>query len=484
MATSIGKLSKSFFVKLLVGIIILPFVFWGMGDVFRGGNQNVIATIDSKKLNTQDFVNYLNKLNLDKEQVKNLKNSSLLENILAEYIGQQVMSFEIEEYKVTINDKSLSNIIRNDKLFFKDNKFSRTEYEKFLLTSGVTAPSFEKNIVKQESKRQFLSLISGGLVIPDDLVVRAFNKENQTKTIKYINLKEFYSKKKATKEEIEKVYNENKKAFIKEFKSLKFAEINPLTLTGGKDYDENFFKKLDDLENKILDGQSFNEAIQQNSLKSISINNIDKNQRDKEDKIVKKISENLFKKVFVIKNEKSPEVFKVDGKYYLAEVNSIEKKDLPISDANVLKLINSQIDFINKIEANKSIAKDISLGGFNKEKLEEFANKHNLIINDYKISDLNQNEIFTEGIIKRIFLTKNGQVDLITNNTLTKNFLVLALKTDYEKIKKNSNQYEQYQAKAKLNLMNKIYKTFDEVLNQKYKVELNNRTIDRVKNSF
>ena len=48
MLTSIGKYSKSFFVKLLVGIIILPFVFWGMGDVFRGGNQNVIASIDSK----------------------------------------------------------------------------------------------------------------------------------------------------------------------------------------------------------------------------------------------------------------------------------------------------------------------------------------------------------------------------------------------------------------------------------------------------
>ena len=47
MSTSIGKLSKSFFIKLLVGIIILPFVFWGMGDVFRGGNKNVIATINS-----------------------------------------------------------------------------------------------------------------------------------------------------------------------------------------------------------------------------------------------------------------------------------------------------------------------------------------------------------------------------------------------------------------------------------------------------
>ena len=59
MLTSKGKFSKSFFIKLFVGIIILPFVFWGMGDVFRGGNQNVVATVDSNKISTQEFVNIL-----------------------------------------------------------------------------------------------------------------------------------------------------------------------------------------------------------------------------------------------------------------------------------------------------------------------------------------------------------------------------------------------------------------------------------------
>ena len=87
MATSIGKLSKSFFLKLLVGIIILPFVFWGMGDVFRGGSQNVIATVDSEKISTQEFVKYINQLNLNKDQINNLTKTSLLEEILSEYIG-------------------------------------------------------------------------------------------------------------------------------------------------------------------------------------------------------------------------------------------------------------------------------------------------------------------------------------------------------------------------------------------------------------
>ena len=97
---------------------------------------------------------------------------------------------------------------------------------------------------------------------------------------------------------------------------------------------------------------------------------------------------------------------------------------------------------------------------------------------------MKQNDIFSEGIIKNIFAAKDGEVDLITDSTLTKNFLILAVKTKYKKIERNSNEFEKYEAKARLNLVNNIYKTFDENLNQKYKVELNKRTIDRVKNSF
>ena len=43
-------------------IIILPFIFWGMGDVFRTGNQNVLLTINSEKVSTSEFANYLNRL--------------------------------------------------------------------------------------------------------------------------------------------------------------------------------------------------------------------------------------------------------------------------------------------------------------------------------------------------------------------------------------------------------------------------------------
>ena len=462
----------------------MPFVFWGMGDVFRGGNQNVIATIDSKKVSTQEFMNYLNRLNLNEEQIKSLPKTDLIEKTLAQFIGRKVMALEIEKSGITVNDNSLRDIIKNDKSFFKDNKFSRTEYEKFLLTSNITAPTFEQNIVEQESRRQFLSFIAGGITIPNILVENAFKKENQTKTIKFIDLEKYHSNKKPSQEKIKELYDKNKNLFVEEFKSIQFAELTTQAISGSDEYDEAFFKQLDILENKVLDGQSFEKSSREKDLKIITINSIDSNKKDKNNKIVKNLSDNLFKKIYLIKNEKIPEVLKVDNKYYLAEIKSIELNNLPITDSNVLKTINSQLNFQNKIENNTSIIKDISMGGFDKVKMEKFANDNNLKIKDYEISNLKQNEIFTEGIIKRIFLIKDGEINLVTNSELTKNFLILGIKTQYKKIEKGSIEFEKYEAKARLNLINNIYKTFDENLNERYKVELNKKTIDRVKNSF
>jgi len=484
MATSIGKLSKSFFVKLLVGIIILPFVFWGMGDVFRGGNQNVVATVDSNKISTQEFVNYINRLNLNEEQVKNLSKTDLVEQILSDYIGKKVMSLEIEKLGVVVSDNALRDIIKNDKSFFKDDKFSRTEYEKFLIKSGITAPQFEANIVEQEKRRQFLSSLAGGIVVPDILVEKEFRKENQTKSIQYIDLEKYHSKKKPSQDSIKELYERNKNVFFTELKSIRYAEIKPELISGSQDYNENFFKQLDIIENNVLDGQSFEETAKANNLKIIEFNKINAKKENEEKKKIENLPDNLFNKIYNIKTPQSPEVINLESKYYLAEIINEEKKNRPMNDPEVLEALNAQLSFKEKIDSNTSLAKDISLGAFDGENFKKFANDNGLLVKDYKISNIKQNDVFDEGLVKRIFLTKDGDINLITNSTLTKSFLISTKNTEYKKLDKKGNEFEQYEAKARLNLINKIYQSYDENANQKYKVEVNQRTIDRVKNSF
>tara|TARA_A100001015_G_scaffold90064_1_gene100321 strand:- start:357 stop:1814 length:1458 start_codon:yes stop_codon:yes gene_type:complete len=484
MATSIGKLSKSFFLKLLVGIIILPFVFWGMGDVFRGGNQNVVATVDSKKISTQEFVNYINRLSLNEDQVKNLSKTDLVEQILSDYIGKKVMSLEIEKLNIVVSDNALRDLIKNDKSFFKDNEFSRTEYEKFLLKSGITAPQFEANIVEQEKRRQFLSSLAGGIVIPEILVEKEFRKENQTKIIQYINLDKYHSKNKPSQKSIKELYERNKNIFFTELKSIRYAEIKPELISGNKDYNENFFKQLDIIENNVLDGQSFEETTKAHNLKVIEFKKINAKKESEAKNKLESLPDNLFKIIYNIKMPKSPEIISIEGKYFLAEIKDVEKKNRPMNDPEVLEALTAQLSFKEKIENNTSLAKDISLGAFDGGNYKKFADDNGLIIKDYNVSNLKQNDIFSESLIKRIFLTKDGEINLITNSTLTKSFLISTKKTEYKKLSKNVDEFEKYEAKARLNLINKIYQSYDENANQKYKVEINQRTIDRVKNSF
>ena len=472
MATSIGKLSKSFFVKLLVGIIILPFVFWGMGDVFRGGNQNVVATVASKKISTQEFVNYIRQINLNEEQIKSLPKTNLIEQILSQYIGREVMALEINKSGIVVNDNALRSIIKNDKQFNKDNKFSRTKYEKFLIKSRVTAPQFEANVVEQEKRRQFLSSLASGIVIPETLVTQEFRKENQTKTIQYIDLEKYHAKSEPSKEDIKELYERNKNIFTIEFKSIQYAEIKP------------DLKQLDVIENQVLDGQSFEETSKINNLKILTINKINAKKEDQNKNKINNFSDALFNKIYNIKMTRIPEIINLNGKYYLAEIKDVEKKNKPMDDPEVLKALNAQLNFKDKIENNTSIAKDISLGAYDGKNFKKFADDNNLELKNYKISNLKQNDIFEEGLVKRIFLTKDGETNLITNSTLSKTFLIYTKKTEYKSLDKSSNDFKQYEAKARLNLINKIYKAYDDNVNEKYKVKLNQKTIDRVKNSF
>ena len=274
------------------------------------------------------------------------------------------------------------------------------------------------------------------------------------------------------------------KRFFTEFKSIRYVEIDPLKIIGSKEYNEAFFKQLDIIENNILDGQTFDETIKTNNLKAILVKNVNANKENENQKKINNLSDKLFKKIYNLKSIEMPEVINLESKYYLAEISKIEKKNRPFNDPEVQEALNAQLSFKNKIESNTSLIKDISMGAIDNEKFKKFALDNQLEIKEYKISNLKQNDIFSEGIIKRIFLTKDGDIDLITNNTLTKNFLVLAINTKYKDLKNGSNAYEQYEAKARLNLINQIYQIHDKNLNDKYKVELNQKTIERVKNSF
>ena len=126
MLRTIRKFSSSIYAKIFLVMIAIPFIFWGMGPVFQGGKQNIIAEIGNEKISTQEFVDYVryHAPNSDFETL----DKNLIEKLLSNFIGEKIIDLEIENHDIKLSENSLSEIIKNEEVFKKNNKFSRTEY--------------------------------------------------------------------------------------------------------------------------------------------------------------------------------------------------------------------------------------------------------------------------------------------------------------------------------------------------------------------
>ena len=167
MINKLRSFSNSKLAGVLVGIIIIPFVFWGMGSVFSGGNTNNIAKINNEIISTQDFMKHINQTMMDSEYIKKNINNNVIENIISSIVSKKLLDMEIDDLNIILTDKSLASKIKNNEVFLDDkNNFSRIKYEKFLLENNLTAPDFEIRFKNEELKKKLFYYVGGGIKSP------------------------------------------------------------------------------------------------------------------------------------------------------------------------------------------------------------------------------------------------------------------------------------------------------------------------------
>ena len=132
----------------------------------------------------------------------------------------------------------------------------------------------------------------------------------------------------------------------------------------------------------------------------------------------------------------------------------------------------------------KKILKELSNGKFKKEQFNKFGKDNSIEIQKVTLRDIKNETIFNSDIIREIFKVTDGELQLITDSMLTKNYIIFSEKTEKLPFNKNTKNYEQYKSKAKLNLANQIYGTFDITINDKYNVEINQKVLSRIKNTL
>ena len=470
MIGSFRNFAKTKFAGILVFIMIIPFVFWGMGSMFSSGNTNNIAKINKTNITTKDFINYLNQTGISQKAIKDNLDDNVIEELLSGLVSTTLLDLEIKDFNINFSEKSISKKIKSNKNFIDENNiFQRIKYEKFLLENNISAPMFEKRLKDRELQKKLFDFIGAGTTTPQFLAKKLFEKENTKLEIEFFELDSFYRKKSQISTlELEKFLNDNKEKIKIEYIDFNYAIINPQNLIGVDEFNQTFFDKIDQIEIDISNNLDLDSILRDTEIEKIQVSDF-RYTYDKSD---------IEKKIFEVRNIDF-DIIENGDDYILYKITKSEERTPDLNDSVLKEEILGLIYEKNKYEYNKKLIKKIEEGNFNNQNFVEMGNNKikNLILNSIK-----DNKKFEIKAVELLYSLPLNSFTLINDD---KSKIYLA------KIKKRLNQTEvteiklkEYTSSQNTNIKNSILKSYDIFLNDKYNVDINKVAINNVENYF
>jgi peptidyl-prolyl cis-trans isomerase D len=343
---------------ILIIVIIIAFGFGGFGGGFLSNNQNNLAKINKTNVTSQDLIDFINRSGIAQETIQKNINNNIIEELLTGLVSNLLLSFEIEDFDMTISQNSLSDKIKLNNNFNDNNgNFERLKYEKFLLENNISAPLFEKRLKDRELQKKLFDFIGAGTVSPKFLTKKLYEVENRKLNIEFINLDMFYKKSdEITENDLISFIEENEDKLKVEYIDFKYASINPRNLIGINEYNQEFFDKIDQIENSILNGVEFDSIISELNINTTKV----------EDYKYSDTSNNIQKKIYEVRNNDF-DIFEEGENYIIYKIESLKKKKPNLNDNQIRKEIIELVVQKNKFDYNKNILEKIKNDKFTKQ---------------------------------------------------------------------------------------------------------------------
>ena len=474
MLNSIRNFSKTVTAKIFLFIVAIPFVFWGMGDVFTSGNTNSLAKINNENISTEDFIDHINKLNINQNLIKDKIDENILEEVLGRLISNKLVELEIKEVNLVISDKMLAEKIKTNVNFLDDNqKFSRTKYEKFLISNNLNANEFEKNFKENEFQEELFNYLGGGIKSPSFLIDKIYIEDTKKINVEFINLEEIYLKKEQlTTEDIQNYINENQEKLKRDYIDFTYSKVTPQNLIGLNEYNNEFFDKIDEIESKLLNNTNFNDIVNFYNLKSISRNKITLNSENTE----------LDAKIYNARNDENFGIIDEGDYFVIYKIKNIATKVPSLNDVGFENEIRNFLFNKNKFEYNKKILKLINEGKFQESDFKKIATE-NTKIEKLLLDSSKDIKKFSSESIELVYSLPEKSFALVADSE--KNiYLLRIIDQKISNISKDSELKNIYLLESNNEIKKKIFQSYDTNLNSKYDIKINEKTLERVKNYF
>ena len=162
------------YLYFLFFIVILSFLFWGVGTVDQSSNAQVVAEVGKHKISAQDYRRvydnyykfyrdlYKDKFDEEMQNKLNLKDKSI-----ETLIGQTILLIAAEENGIKVSDSELKEAILNEPVFTKNGVFDNEIYQNTLRLSRLTTGVYESNKREELIIQKMSRLIQTAAITPD-----------------------------------------------------------------------------------------------------------------------------------------------------------------------------------------------------------------------------------------------------------------------------------------------------------------------------
>ena len=243
----------------LITLICVPFVLFGIGSYFSGGNVATVAVVDGQEI-TQPELDAATQR--QRQQLAQLfggqlpeafaDDSALRGQALDQLVTQRVLSGAVTEQRFAVGDETLGRAIRELPAFLDaDGRFDAALYERQVRASGLSVAAFEQSFRDDTALNQFRTgVVDTSFTLPSE-AARLETLARQRRTIDAVrfDLEAAMAEIEPTEEEVAAHFEDNADAYRwPERAKIDWIELEAEALAGDMDvgddevrarYDEN-----------------------------------------------------------------------------------------------------------------------------------------------------------------------------------------------------------------------------------------------------
>ena len=213
--------AQSWGVKIAFGIIILVFVFWGVGGL-TGGPSTVILTVNGEPITIQEFQRKYEQL---EQQVRaqypdidaaGLKAMQLKQQLIQNLVLENILIQEAKRVGATVTPVELRKVVESFPAFQNaEGKFDPDAYLRMLKAQRNSPGNFEAELRNNMLINKLRTDVTAGAFVPEAEVRDLFRYEGERRILEYVlyPVGDFTSKVAVDDAQIKDYYDANQAAF-------------------------------------------------------------------------------------------------------------------------------------------------------------------------------------------------------------------------------------------------------------------------------